>query len=120
MFQKLLYKFFKYAVLNFSFLIFYVYPTFANSTKYICSQNIQNLYVIFDQTEKKVVTGRGNPNKYWTEGNYIFWVSADDVTVYEYTFENSYNKLSGKLKIKSHNLVTSQNNWLDYKCAVNQ
>ena len=96
-------------------------PTvFANSTKYLCSQNMNHLYVIFNKKEKKVTSGNDNPKKYWTEGNNVFWVSANDVTVYEYTFENSYNRLSGKLKIKSHNLVTSQNSWFDYECAVNK
>ena len=49
----------------------------------------------------------------------MFLGIANDVTVYEYTFENSYNR-SRKLKIKSHNLVTSQNSWFDYECAVNK
>ena len=92
----------------------------AQITKYYCNGEANQFFITIDTKMKTIVTNKGKPNKYWTEGNYIFWVSADDVTVYEYTFENSYNKLSGKLKIKSHNLVTSQNNWLDYKCAVNQ
>ena len=47
-------------------------PTvFANSTKYLCSQNMNHLYVIFDK-KKKVASGNDNPKKYWTEGNNVF------------------------------------------------
>ena len=34
------------------------------------------------------------------EASNIFWNTANDFTVYEYTVKNSYNKLSGILKVK--------------------
>ena len=48
-----------------------------------------------DIKKKTIVTNKGKTNKFWTEANYTFWYSANDLTVYEYTFKNSYNKLSG-------------------------
>ena len=120
MLKKSLYKFFYFQTLTQLLLISSISNSFANSTKYLCSQGMLNLYVIFDEKNKAVTSGKDKPKKYWTEGNKIFWLSANDVSVYEYTFENSYNRLSGELEIKIHNLITSENKWFSYKCAVNQ
>ena len=38
----------------------------------------------------------------------------------EYTFKNSYNKLTAVLKVKSHHLVTSEDRWYDYECIMKQ
>ncbi len=89
-------------------------------TKYFCTGDDNSFFIIFDFNKKTVTTRNGNLSKYWNEANYIFWQSAKNHTVYEYTFKNSYNKLSGTLKVKSHHLVTSKNRWYDYDCSVNQ
>ena len=92
----------------------------AEPTKYLCSKDTDSLYVTFNTKEQKVIVGSTNPKKYWTEANSIFWLSAHNITVNEFTFQNSYNQLVGKLNIKSHNLVTSENRWLNYDCKVSQ
>ena len=92
----------------------------ANSTKYFCNGAVNQFFIAFDTKQKTIIIGNDNPRKYWTKANYTFWHSANDYTVYEYTFKKSYNKLSGKLRVKSHHLVTSQDNWYDYECSVNQ
>ena len=120
MIRKQFYNFFNKAVLSILFLILFISISNANPTKYLCNKGMDNLYVTFDKKEKKVIAGYSKPKKYWTEASFIFWISADDTTVHEFTFENSYNRLSGKLKIKSHNLVSSRERWLYYNCLANQ
>ncbi len=92
----------------------------ANTNKYYCSGKVNQFFIIFNTQEKTINIGNRSPKKYWTKANYTFWHSARDHTVYEYTFENSYNKLSGKLRVKSHHLVTSEDKWFDYECTINQ
>ena len=92
----------------------------AETIKYFCNGEANQFFITFDSKKKTIVTGKGKPNKYWTESNYTFWHSANDFTVYEYTFKNSYNKLSGILKVKSHHLVTSQDKWYDYDCSISK
>lgn len=93
-------------------------PVYASSAKYFCTGVTNQFLITLDKKEKSITVGNNNPKKYWTENDYIFWHSASDYTVYEYTFKISYNKLSGKLRVKSHHLVTSKNNWYDYKCVI--
>lgn len=102
------------------FLISFISSAIANPAKYLCRGEINNLYVIFDTNFKEVILGNNKPKKYWTSPNFKFWHSAKDYNVYEYSFKYSYNKLSGELRVKSHHLVTSENNWYDYKCSINQ
>ena len=104
------------------FIILFTSTNYANAqiTKYYCKGEANKFFITFDLKKKTIVTNKGKPNKYWTEANYSFWQSANDFTVYEYTFKNSYNKLSGILKVKSHHLVTGKNKWYDYECSINQ
>ena len=92
----------------------------AQITKYYCNGEANQFFITIDTKKKIIVTNKGKPNKYWTEANYTFWHSANDFNVYEYTFKNSYNKLSGILKVKSHHLVTSKNEWYDYECSISE
>ena len=104
------------------FIILLTSANIANAkiTKYYCNGEANQFFITFDSKKKTIVTGKGKPNKFWTEANYTFWHSANDFTVYEYTFKNSYNKLSGILKVKSHHLVTSKNEWYDYECSISE
>ena len=105
------------------FILFFLIvfsPVYANAAKYFCTGVTNQFFITFDKKKKTIIVGNNNPKKYWTENDYIFWHSASDYSVYEYTFKNSYNKLSGKLRVKSHHLVTSENNWYDYECVINQ
>ena len=92
----------------------------ANTTKYFCNGAVNQFFITFETKKKLIIIGSEKPKKYWTQDNYTFWHSASDYTVYEYTFKKSYNKPFGKLRVKSHHLVTSKNNWYDYECTVNQ
>jgi hypothetical protein len=77
------------------------------ASKYLCADKTSKFFIMF------------NTYKYWSEANYIFWQSANGYIVNEYTFKSSYNKLSGQLKIKRHNLVSSENKWFNYECKKN-
>ncbi len=88
--------------------------------RYFCKGEDNKFFINFNTKKKTIVLGDNKPKKYWTESNYIFWHTAKDYLVYEYTFKQSYNKLSGELKVKSHNLITSVNNWYDYQCLINE
>ena len=104
-----------------SVLILSIIPSAnAETWKYFCTGEVNQFFISFDTKKKTIITNNSNPKKYWTETNYIFWHTASNYMVYEYTFKNSYNKLSGILKVKSHHLVTSENNWYNYECAINQ
>ena len=104
------------------FIILFTSANMANAqiTKYYCNGESNQFFITIDTKKKTIITNKSKPSKYWTEANYTFWHSANDFTVYEYTFKNSYNKLSGILKVKSHHLVTSENKWYDYECSINQ
>ena len=104
------------------FTLFFTSTSFthAYTNKYFCSGKTNQFFIIFDTKQQTIITSNSNPKKYWTETNYIFWHTASDYTVYEYTFKNSYNKLSGILKVKSHHLVTSENKWYDYQCSISK
>ena len=93
---------------------------YANSSNYVCNGDANNLIINFDTINNIVIFGNTQKAKFWTEPNFIFWHSTKDNVLYEYTFKVSYNKLSGKLMIKSHNLVSSQNEWLNYDCLIEQ
>ena len=95
-------------------------PVYASSAKYFCTGVTNQFFITFDKKEKNIIVGNNNPKKYWTKTNYSFWHTASDYTVYEYTFKKSYNRLSGILKVKSHHLVTSQEEWYDYECSISQ
>ena len=86
------------------------------ANKYLCANKTNKFFIMFNTDKKTVITGKGKTNKYWSEANYIFWQSANDYILNEYTFKSSYNKLSGQLSLKSHNLVTSENKWYNYEC----
>ena len=100
-----------------SVLILSIIPSSnAETSKYFCTGEVNQFFISFDTKKKTIITNNSNPKKYWTETNYKFWHTASDYTVYEYTFKNSYNKLSGALNVKSHHLVTSEDKWYNYKC----
>ena len=86
------------------------------ASKYLCADKTSKFFVMFNTNKKTVINGKGKTYKYWSEANYIFWQSANDYILNEYTFKSSYNKLSGQLSLKSHNLVTSENKWYNYEC----
>ena len=100
-------------------IFFFNKPIAFAASKYLCVDKTNKFFIIFNNDKKIVMTGKGKTYKYWSEANYIFWQSANDYILNEYTFKSSYNKLSGQLKIKSHNLVSSENKWFDYECKKN-
>ncbi len=100
--------------------IFIITKANAFTAKYFCNGKINQFFIMFNNKNKTITIGNSNPKKYWTKDNYTFWHSAGDYIIYEYTFKKSYNKLSGELKIKSHHLITSENDWYDYECSISQ
>ena len=104
-----------------SVLILSIIPSAnAETWKYFCTGEVNQFFISFDTKKKTIITGNSNPKKYWFKNNYSFWHSASEYSVYEYTFKKSHNRLSGILKVKSHHLVTSQEEWYDYECSINQ
>ena len=102
-----------------SVLILYIIPSAnAETSKYFCTGEVNQFFIIINTKKKTIITGNSNPKKYWIKDNYTFWHSASEYSVYEYTFKKSYNRLSGILNVKSHHLVTSQEEWFDYRCSI--
>ena len=100
------------------FLLSIILPVNAETFKYYCTGEVNQFFISINTKKKTIITGNSNPKKYWIKDNYTFWHSASKYSVYEYTFKKSYNKLSGILQVKSHHLVTSENNWYDYECSI--
>ena len=98
------------------FFLISISSVYASSTKYFCKGQTNQFFITFDKQNRIVVVDNNKPKKYWTEKGHNLWHSAIDYTVYEYTFKNSYNKLSGALNVKSHHIVTSEDKWYNYKC----
>ena len=102
-----------------SVLILYIIPSAnAETSKYFCTGEVNQFFISINTKKKTIITGSSNPKKYWEKDNYTFWHSASKYSVYEYTFKKSYNRLSGILNVKSHHLVTSQEEWFDYRCSI--
>ena len=102
-----------------SVLILYIIPSAnAETSKYFCTGEVNQFFIFINTKKKTIITGNSNPKKYWIKDNYTFWHSASEYSVYEYTFKKSYNRLSGILNVKSHHLVTSQEEWFDYRCSI--
>ena len=102
-----------------SVLILYIIPSAnAETSKYFCTGEVNQFFISINTKKKAIITGNSNPKKYWIKDNYTFWHSASEYSVYEYTFKKSYNRLSGILNVKSHHLVTSQEEWFDYRCSI--
>ena len=102
-----------------SVLILYIIPSAnAETSKYFCTGEVNQFFIFINTKKKTIITGNSNPKKYWLKDDYTFWHSASEYSVYEYTFEKSYNRLSGILNVKSHHLVTSQEEWYDYECSI--
>ena len=102
-----------------SVLILYTIPSAnAETSKYFCTGEVNQFFIFINTKKKTIITGNSNPKKYWIKDNYTFWHSASEYSVYEYTFKKSYNRLSGILNVKSHHLVTSQEEWFDYRCSI--
>ena len=105
----------------FSLILFLNFSSaIANTSQYFCTGDANQFFLNLNKIKKTIILGDETPKKYWIKGNYIFWHSFSDYSVYEYTFIQSYNKLSGELKVKSHHLITSENTWYFYKCSVSQ
>ena len=85
---------------------------------FLCRES-NHFYFSINEESQKITIGNKKPQKYWT-GNpdLTFWHTASGYSVHEYTFNKSFNKLSGKLEIKSHNLITSADKWHYYKCSI--
>ena len=107
-------------ILSIFLSISYMSFAIANSIQYFCTGEVNQFFITFDTSKKTITVGNSKPKKYWTKSNYNFWHSAKEFTVYEYTFKNSYNKLSGKLSVKAHHLITSENKWYDYECLISK
>ena len=92
----------------------------ANSTKYVCSGDANYLYIIFDTEKNTVIAGDSNPHKYLKQTDFLYWHST--VSIQNVTLVRSFifHKPTGKMSVKSDNLITSGEKMYFYKCAINQ
>ena len=92
----------------------------ANSTKYVCSGDANYLYIIFDTEKKTVIAGDSNPHKYLKQTDFLYWHST--VSIQNVTLVRSFifHKPTGKMSVKSDNLITSGEKMYFYECAINQ
>ena len=92
----------------------------ANITKFLCSGDTNYLYVIFDTEKKSVITGTGNPHDYFIQTDFRFWHTTsqhnNQTTVRSFIF----HKPSGKMSVKSDNMITSGEQMYYHECVINQ
>ena len=92
----------------------------ANPTKYLCSGDTNYLYVIFDTEKKSVITGTGNPHDYFTQTDFRFWHTTSQHNNQTLVRSYIFHKPSGKMSVKSDNMITSGEQMYYYECAINQ
>ena len=56
-----------------NFFIFTISTVKAETIKYFCNGESNQILITFDSKKKTVITGKSKTNKYWHEANYIFW-----------------------------------------------
>ena len=92
----------------------------ANPTKYLCSGETNYLYVIFDTEKKIVIAGKSNPREYFTQTDFRFWHTTSQQNNQTLVRSFIFHKPSGKMSVKSDNMITSGEQMYYYECAINQ
>ena len=92
----------------------------ANPTKYLCSGDTNYLYVIFDTEKKIVIAGKSNPHDYFVQTDFRFWHTTSQQDNQTLIRSYIFHKPSGKMSVKSDNIITSGEKMYFYKCAINQ
>ena len=92
----------------------------ASPTKYLCSGDTNYLYVIFNKEKKSVITGTGNPHDYFTKTDFRFWHTTSQHNNQTLVRSYIFHKPSGKMSVKSDNIITSVEKMYYYECAINQ
>ena len=92
----------------------------AKSIKYLCRGDANYLYIIFDTEKNMVIAGDSNPHKYLKQTDFLYWHST--VSIQNITLVRSFifHKPTGKMSVKSDNLITSGEKMYFYECAINQ
>ena len=93
--------------------------SYADFNNYICTGKVNKISISFDIVKNSVKTENTKPTTYRTKADYRMWQTVKGHILFEYIFKLSYNKLSGNLEVKSHNLVSSENQWYNYECKIN-
>lgn len=92
----------------------------ANPTKYLCSGDTNYLYVIFDIEKKSVIAGKSNPHEYFTQTDFRYWHTTSQQNNQTLVRSFIFHKPSGKMSVKSDNIITSGEKMYYYECAINQ
>ena len=92
----------------------------AKSTKYLCRGEANYLYITFDKEKNTVIAGDSKPHKYLKQTDFLYWHST--VSIQNVTLVRSFifHKPTGKMSVKSDNLITSGEKMYFYECAINQ
>ena len=92
----------------------------ANPTKYLCSGDTNYLYVIFDTEKKSVIAWKSNSHEYFTQTDFRFWHTTSQQNNQTLVRSFIFHKPSGKMSVKSDNMITSGEKMAYYECAINQ
>ena len=92
----------------------------ANPTKYLCSGDTNYLYVIFDIEKKSVIAGKSSPHEYFTQTDFRYWHSTSQQNNQTLVRSFIFHTPSGKMSVKSDNIITNGEKMYYYECAINQ
>ena len=92
----------------------------AKSIKYLCRGDANYLYIIFNTEKNMVIAGDSKPHKYLKQTDFLYWHST--VSIQNVTLVRSFifHKPTGKMSVKSDNLITSGEKIYFYECGLNQ
>ena len=110
----------KMLLAQFLMLISTVSVANANPTKYLCSGDTNYLYVIFNTEKKSVITGKGIAHDYFSQTDFRFWHTTSQHNNQTLIRSYIFHKRSGKMSVKSDNIITSGEKMYYYECSINQ
>ena len=75
---------------------------------------------LFDTEKKSVIAGKSNPHEYFTQTDFRFWHTTSQQNNQTLVRSFIFHKPSGKMSVKSDNMITSGEQMYYYECAIDQ
>ena len=91
----------------------------ANPIRILCNGDTNYLYVIIDTEKKSVIAVRSYPHEYFSQPDFSFWFTTSPQKNQTLVRLFTLHKSSGKMTLKSDNMITSGEQIYYYKCAIN-